>query len=87
MSDQNLLKMYRHHLAKTRPHRTEKLNHILNILRLGVWAGRTANQIIYDLYENGVPVFSDDALREDLRACISGMRTQARTADRGTRHE
>ena len=78
MSDPNLLAMYRRHLEKTRPNRTEKLNHVLNVMRLGVWAGLTANKIVYDLHENGVPVFSDDALHADLRAAIAGMRQQAR---------
>ena len=78
MSDPNLLAIYRRHLEKTRPNRTGKLNHVLNVTRLGVLAGQTANKIVYDLYENGVPVFSDAALRADLRATIAGMRQQTR---------
>ncbi len=86
MSDNSLKPMYRRHLNKTRPLRTEKLNHILNTTRLGVLAGVSANQIIADLSQAGVPILTDHALHADLRAAIAGMRQQVRQ-ERKASHE
>ncbi len=86
MCENSLAIMYRTHLNKTRPLRTEKLNHVLNVTRLGVKAGASANQIIADLSQAGVPIRSDHALHADLRAAIAGMRQQARQ-ERKASHE
>ncbi len=87
MIDNPLKTMYQKHVARTQPNRTEKLNHVLNVVRLGVWAGVRADEIMRDLLHNGVAVDTDHDLRADLRSTIKGMQREKCEADRKARND